>query len=141
MNAVQALPPSLPVRLGRATLGLVAGAGLFTLLYAGGVPCMFAKVTHHPCPGYGSTRAVIAFLHGDLDGVVRFNPLGPAVALLIGIFAAQAWFSLVRWGDFRDAGKGRVPLLIKRALIGLAVVEFLLWVARFFGLFGGPVPV
>ena len=79
---------------------------------------------------------MIAFLHGDLDGVVRFNPLGPAVALLIGIFVGQAWFSLVRWGDFRDAGKGKVPSLIKQALIGLAVVEFLLWVARFFGLFG-----
>ncbi len=140
MNAAQALPP-LSTRLRRAALGLVFGLGLFGLLYAGAVPCMFARLAHTPCPGCGSTRAVIALLHGDLHGVLRYNPLGPAVAVLVGIFAARAWFSLLRWGDFRETGNGKLPLYIKRALIGLAVIEFVLWIARFFGLFGGPVPV
>jgi hypothetical protein len=130
-----------PVRLRRALLGLLFGGVLFALLYAGAVPCMFARLTHHPCPGCGSTRAVIALLHGDVHGVLANNPIGPAVAILIGIFAAQAWISLLRWGDFRDAGKGRLASLLKRALMVLAVLEVILWIARFFGFFGGPVSV
>lgn len=129
------------VRLRRAGLTLALGAVLFTLLYAGAVPCMFARTTHHPCPGCGSTRAVLALLHGDLHGVLVNNPIGPAAALVMGIFALQSWLSIVRWGDLRDAGKGQLGSLVKRGLIALAVLEFILWVARFFGFFGGPVTV
>jgi hypothetical protein len=131
----------LPVRLRRAALGLLFGGALFALLYAGAVPCAFARWTHHPCPGCGSTRSVLALLHGDLHGVLANNPLGPAAALLIGIFAAQSWFSLLRWGDLRDAGEGRLALVIKRLLFVLAGLEVVLWIARFFGFFGGPVSV
>lgn len=131
----------LPIRVRRAALGLVFGGVLFALLYAGAVPCMFARFTHHPCPGCGSTRSVLALLHGDLHGVLASNPLGPAAALLMGIFAAQTWLSLLKWGDLREAGKGRMAVLIKNLLFVLAGLEFVLWIARFFGFFGGPVSV
>ena len=131
----------LAVRVRRAALGLLFGGVLFALLYAGAVPCMFARFTHQPCPGCGSTRSVLALLHGDLHGVLANNPLGPAAALLMGIFAAQAWLSLLKWGDLRDAGEGKLAILLKRLLFVLAGLEFLLWIARFFGFFGGPVSV
>lgn len=133
--------PPLPVRLRRAALTAGGGGALFALLYAGAVPCFFARVTHHPCPGCGSTRAVLALLHGDFHGVLANNPLGPAVAVVIAILAAQAWISMLRWGDFRDAAEGKLGLLVKRLFLGLAVLEVLLWLLRFFGFFGGPVSV
>ncbi|MFO0740724.1 MAG: DUF2752 domain-containing protein [Labilithrix sp.] len=120
---------------------MLLGGALFALLYAGAVPCMFAKLTRHPCPGCGSTRSVLALFHGDVHGVLANNPLGPAAALLMGIFAAQAWLSLLKWGDLREAGQGRLAVLIKRMLYVLAALEFVLWIARFFGFFGGPVSV
>jgi hypothetical protein len=115
-----------------------AAAGL---LYARAVPCLFARVVHRPCPGCGSARAVVALLHGDLDGVLVYNPFGPAVALLLGILAVQAVVSMARHGDFRDAGAGRVGRAVKVLFLVVAAGELALWIARFFGALGGPVPV
>jgi hypothetical protein len=134
---------SLPfaVRLRRTVLTVIGLAACAGLLYARSIPCIFAKVTHHPCPGCGSTRACFALLHGDLGGVVQYNPLGPVAALLIGILAAQAIVSVFVHGDFRDTGEKRLGYIVKRGIIAVAVLEIVLWVVRFFGAFGGPVPV
>jgi hypothetical protein len=114
---------------------------LAVVLYAKGVPCVFAHVLHVPCPACGSTRAVLALLSGDLHGVLHYNPLGPVAALLLGLLAAQSLMSLLVHGDFRDTGEGRFGLVARRALYVVAVAEFVLWIARFFGALGGPVPV
>jgi hypothetical protein len=114
---------------------------LGVLLYARGVPCVFARVFHVPCPACGSTRAVLALLRGDLRGVLHNNPLGPVAALLLGLLAAQSLFSLFVHGDFRDAGEGRLGLVARRALYVVVAAELVLWIARFFGALGGPVPV
>jgi hypothetical protein len=119
-----------------AALGILAA-----FLYAKAVPCVFARLFHTPCPGCGSTRAVLALLSGDLHGVFLYNPLGPAAALLIGVLAIQALVSVVAHGDFRDAGEGRIGFVVKRLLVVVAAVEVVLWIARFFGALGGPVPV
>jgi hypothetical protein len=84
---------------------------------------------------------VVALVHGDWPGVLRYNPLGPVVAIFIGVLAAQSLVSLLIHGDFRDAGGGRVGLVVKRGLFVVVVLEIVLWVGRFFGAFGGPVPV
>jgi hypothetical protein len=124
--------------------GLLTVAGLgaaFALLYAGAVPCVFARVLHLPCPACGSTRAVLALAHGDLEGVLRMNPLGPVAAVLLGFFAVQAVASVLRRGDFQAVGEGPLGAIAKRALAAVVVLEIVLWIARFFGAFGGPVPV
>lgn len=125
----------------RSAITLAGLAALFAALYAKALPCMFAKVTHHPCPGCGSTRAVLALLHGDLHDVVRYNPFGPAMAVLMGIFGVQAFTSMVKYGDFRLAGEGRLGRSMKLVFLGVAIFELGLWIVRFFGFFGGPVPV
>lgn len=94
-----------------------------------------------PCPGCGSTRAVLALLHGDLEGVVRYNPLGPVVAVLIGVLALDVLRSVLLHGDVRSAGQGRLGGTIKLGVLLVAGLEVVLWVARFFGVLGGPVPV
>ena len=134
-------PPPLLVRLRRASLTVAALAAFGALLYAKGLPCVFARVLHTPCPGCGSTRSALALLHGDLEGTLRYNPLGPVMALLIGVLAAQAIVSVLVHGDFRDTGEGRLGFVVKRAIVGVAALELVLWIARFFGALGGPVPV
>ena len=134
-------PVPLVVRLRRACL-TAAGVLVFgALLYAKGIPCAFARIFHTPCPGCGSTRSAVALLHGDLDGVLRYNPLGPVMAVLIGVLAAQSLVSVLVHGDFQGAGEGRVGRVVKRGIVLVGALEVVLWITRFFGVLGGPVPV
>ncbi|HVJ90994.1 MAG TPA: DUF2752 domain-containing protein [Labilithrix sp.] len=133
--------PPLAVRLRRAGAISVAFGAMGLLLFANGVPCAFAGLFHTPCPGCGSTRAVLALLHGDLAGVLRHNPIGPVVAVLAATLAVQAVRSVLVHGDSRAMGEGRVGYVVKRGIILCFGLEIVLWVARFFGAFGGPVPV
>lgn len=122
---------------GRAALVTALLAAFGTLLAASAVPCGFAAVTHHPCPGCGSTRAVLALVSGDLGGVVRNNPFGPVMAVVLAVLVVQTIRSVLRHGDLRGVGGTRLT----RVVVVLAVLETALWVARFCGAFGGPVPV
>ncbi len=122
------------------------GWGLFLLLLGalvllGFVPCTFALVFGLPCPGCGTTRSIRALLEGDAPRALHLNPVGPVVALLMGGLLVQAIVSVARYGDARATGKGRVGRLLKDALLVAAAVEFVVWIARFFGAFGGPVAV
>jgi hypothetical protein len=117
-------------------LGVLGG-----LLYAKAIPCAFARFFHTPCPGCGSTRAVLALIHGDLHGVLHYNPFGPVMAVLLGVLGVQAFASILTHGDFRGAGEGRVGLMVKRGIFIVIAFELALWIARFFGVLGGPVPV
>lgn len=122
-------------------VAVAAFGGLGALLYGGALPCAFARIFGMPCPGCGSTRSVRAFVRGDLDGVLQHNPFGLLMAAVLGVFVVQALVSVFVRGDYRDVGSGRVGLGAKYALIVVAVLEVLLWIARFGGAFGGPVPV
>ena len=125
----------------RATL-FVAGLGAVAFLLASAhVPCGFARVFHLPCPGCGSTRAMLALFSGDLPGFLRMNPLAPLMTALVVALALQGVSSLLATGTFRGVGDGRVGLWVSRGVLVIAALEVLLWVARFSGFLGGPVPV
>jgi len=122
---------------------LVAAYGaLFLILLSGRVPCATATLTHHPCPGCGTTRAARAlFLHFDIATAVRFNPFGPVVMACLFVLAAESVVLMLRRGQVGNlgiAGPARWALWVLIAAIGLQIV---VWIARFFGFFGGPVPV
>ena len=77
-------------------------AGLSVLLRplwlaaAGAMPfCVWRASTGWPCPGCGSTRAIVRLLHADLPGAVALNPLAAcgAVLFVAGGFAAPLWFA------------------------------------------------
>lgn len=38
--------------------------------------CLIRHFVHIPCPSCGSTRSVLALIHGDLAGGLYWNPLG-----------------------------------------------------------------
>ena len=111
------------------------------LLASAHVPCGFAHIFHTPCPGCGSTRAMLALASGDLHAFVRYNPLAPLMTVLVVVLALQGLTSLLSTGTFRRVGEGTVGTLIARGALVIATLEFLVWIARFGGFLGGPVPV
>ena len=120
-----------------ATVAIAAYAAVIT---TGLFRCPVASLAHAPCPTCGATRSSLALLHGDLHGAL-LNPFAPVMLALLGGFAARLVFVSVRDGDARRFGEGRLVSLMLRVLLvtlGLAIV---VWIARFFGAFGGPVPV
>jgi hypothetical protein len=79
--------------------------------------------------------------HGDLAGVLHTNPFGPFMAIILGVLVFQAITSMLFDGDFRRVAGGRSGKILTRAVIVIATLETILWMARFYGAFGGPVPV
>jgi hypothetical protein len=79
-------------------------------------------------------------MHGDFVGSFHHHPLAVVMVPLVAWFLARnAWGYVVRgsWGEAdRKSSKA-----IDAALIALAVLMLGVWIARFFGAFGGPEPV
>jgi Protein of unknown function (DUF2752) len=99
-----------------------------------------AAITHRPCPGCGLTRATIALLRGRFREAVALQPLAPLVSpLVVGFFVYEA-VVYVRWGRVR-ALQGAAATRLTAAALVLWALLVAVWIARFFGAFGGPVPV
>ena len=55
--------------------------------------CPFFVLTGLQCPSCGNTRALHALLHGHITEALAYKSMAP---VLIGLFAAIVWLSLVR---------------------------------------------
>lgn len=113
----------------------------FVLAYVLRIPvCPFAIMTRHPCPGCGLTRAGVALLQGHLDEALHWHPLVLPIVPIVGLVVLQGTYNYVvhnRWYTFAFL-QSRV-VTIGAILLGVALIG--VWVARFFGAFGGPVSV
>lgn len=58
--------------------------------------CPLRTVTGIPCPGCGMTRAVVAGVHGDILGSLRYNPAGLLVIALAILIVVRPRFPAVR---------------------------------------------
>jgi hypothetical protein len=68
--------PLWAIALTLAWLGLIAtGVALSQWRHLHLELCLFKYLTHLPCPTCGSTRAVLAILHGQIIKGFAFNPL------------------------------------------------------------------
>ncbi len=127
-------------RARRALRGLAVFASLGGLAALGLLPCPFAFVTGIPCPGCGLTRATKSLFALDVHAALRFHPL---VFLVLPTLAA--WFGVNLFVYVRDGRWGWVEERSGRGVTLAAAVLLLLtlsvWVARFFGAWGGPAPV
>ncbi len=107
------------------------------LLMAMGIPvCPTAAIFRLPCPGCGLTRATWALAQGDLHAASALNPIA---AVVCPVLVAAFGYGMLRyvWRGRVDADRwGAGPLLIV-SMTALTVI----WVVRWFGYFGGPVPV
>ncbi|NUP10928.1 MAG: DUF2752 domain-containing protein [Polyangiaceae bacterium] len=101
--------------------------------------CPFAAATGVPCPGCGLTRASVAALSGHLGTALALQPFAFVVTPLFGTFAATVAFTYVK------TGTATLPRRVERKLTPALYIVFIsmisFWIARFFGVWGGPVPV
>jgi hypothetical protein len=123
---------------------VAGGLAVLGFLFAAFGPpfCPSALFLGVPCPGCGLTRATVAMLHGDFASALRLHPLSPVLVPLFGGALALVLFDYVRGPERPRA----VPAwwTSRAATAGFSVLLALLlgvWVARFAGYFGGPVPV
>lgn len=126
--------------LGRAArlAAVVAVLGAAVLLR---VPlCPMAILTRHPCPGCGLTRATLALAEGRVGDALHLHPLSILLVPLVGAALAYNGLAYVKEGRVAAAQslQGR---WVTRFGVALGVVVVAVWLARFFGAFGGPVPV
>ncbi len=137
--------PSSPAtgRLKRA--GIVALIAVpFVVAFSGDFPiCPMAGTLGIPCPGCGLTRATLAVLHGHLWQGMHLHPL---VLLVTPIYVTVVVLGIISYVRGPPAlPQGRVRRALDRVMGPWAMVTIVLllsvWVARFFGYFGGPVPV
>ena len=129
-----------PLRLALLTLLL----GAFAVAVHSDFPlCPMASSFGIPCPGCGLTRATLAFLHGDLRGALRLHPLFWLLTPLFVGFVGLATIGLVR-GPTQSVRKPRIDWTSRGmniAATALLALTLSVWLARFAGYLGGPVPV
>jgi hypothetical protein len=102
------------------------------------VVCPVRLLLHVPCPSCGLTRAASCVLHADLAGATRIHPLWWAVFPYLGILVALEAVTYVRTGK---TGRWAQHPLVTRLGAALLVALIVVWGARAFGAFGGPVPI
>jgi hypothetical protein len=76
--------------------GLIVLFRPFWIAAAGALPpCLWRVWTGWPCPGCGSTRAVVRLLHADPAGALALNPLAAcaAVGFVAGGFVVPVWLA------------------------------------------------
>ncbi len=120
--------------------GLIAALG--SLVWLDLLPCPFAALTSLPCPGCGLSRAARQLLAGELDAALALHPLSPLVVPVV--VAGVLW---VERGERRGALLHPAPGCVRArraadvAAVLLAAALLAVWIARFWGAFGGPAPV
>jgi hypothetical protein len=139
-------PPNLPPPRANSTpwrrAANVAGVAIaFALAFVLRIPiCPFAIITRHPCPGCGLTRAGVALLQGHIHDAVHLHPLVIPVVPIVGLAVLHGTYNYIRYGRWYSfAFVQSRTMTIGTIILGVAVIG--VWIARFFGAFGGPVSV
>jgi hypothetical protein len=133
--------PALRRRIERAAA--VAGVWIASALPAalGAQRCVIATLWHVPCPGCGITRALRLLADGQVGASLRMHPL--AVPVLLGgtlLMVSTVWATVTLGSPIRlhRSRFGRIAIAVAAAVYGATLA---LWALRWFGCFGGPVPV
>jgi hypothetical protein len=139
LNALSARGAWWPLRR-FAPLAVVAAIAAFLLFSPIPWPCPFLLLTGLPCPTCGITRATRLALHLRFADATRMHPAWIVLDPLVGGVLLAEVLGYARTGVF---GATRAIWKTRAARVGLALVvgaTIALWLARFAGHFGGPVP-
>lgn len=147
MQSAEPIQPRAPSESpwpGRAKRFAIVSLALspFVLALAFRLPlCPSATLLGVPCPGCGLTRATAAALGGRFMDALALHPLVFLLTpLYVGFVGVAA--STYIWGTERTRSDSwRVGKHIGLVMAIAMVLMVAVWVARFFGWFGGPVPI
>ena len=93
-----------------------------------------------PCPGCGLTRATLAGLTLDLEGLLHYHPLAPLMTPLLVWSLAKPVLLALGW--IEQAWVDRLPRIPQPLYWALGTALVGLWIARLAGLLGGhPDPI
>jgi hypothetical protein len=137
-------PLAVPSRRRRAVrAGLVAAVWGVAILPAalGWQKCTVAVLLHHPCPGCGMTRAMHLLLAGHVGESLHMHPFAVPVLAVWLLFMASTIHATWSVGTPLTFYKGRFGRVALAVLVVVYAATFVLWMLRWFGYFGGPVPV
>ncbi len=101
--------------------------------------CPWAAFAHVPCPGCGLTRATLAALQGDLRGSLLYHPLALVMTPTVVIAVFRDLYGYARRGVWGEGHRGGRAMTWFAGIMAVAMIT--VWIARFLGAFGGPVPV
>ncbi len=122
----------------RKWIAPAAIAGVIAFAYFVTWPCPVRFIIGVPCPACGITRAARLVVRGDFVGATAIHPLVWIVGPVVAAFAIVEVLGFIKtreWGASRKVRGSKV------VMIGTAALMFVVWVARFFGAFGGPAPI
>jgi len=103
--------------------------------------CPVRALTHHTCPTCGLTSAFREMLRGHFAGATKLHPLALVVIPFVIAIVAVELVSFARTGRFGFwAEKTKAKSAVRVAGIAMCAALFVVWIARFFGAFGGPIP-
>jgi hypothetical protein len=113
---------------------------VFAGLVASGVmpfECPMRAALGVPCPGCGMTRATHLLAHGDLTAALHMHPLVLVLLPWTGLLLVSELYGHVSRGSF--ATTFQRPMFRIGSYVVFAT-SIIVWILRFFGLFGGPCP-
>lgn len=130
-------------RSARFALLAAAAAGFGVAVWSDFPLCPLAGSFGVPCPGCGLTRATLALLHGDVPRALKLHPLVWLLLPTAVFFSCQVALQLLQDGERPRSTRVRVlPQRVVNLSLLLALALTLgVWLARFAGYLGGPVPV
>jgi len=139
-------------RLARLALVAALLSALAIALWMEVPLCPLAGSFGIPCPGCGLTRATLALLRGDLHAALHFHPLVFILTPLFVGFMLAAMLEFLRGpvaAPLETASAPRrvrirfalPPRVTTAGAALLLAVTLAIWLLRFAGYFGGPVPV
>jgi hypothetical protein len=132
--------PAAARRLRAFGVALVWGLSALPVLL-GRASCPMAEIFGVPCPGCGMTRAARLLAKGDVYGSLRMHALALPSALGTLLFMFATVWATARLGSPVDAWGTRLGRASILAFLAIEVAVVGLWIARFAGFLGGPVPV
>jgi len=92
-------------------------------------PCFFHQVTGLPCPGCGSTRAVVQLAQGHIAAAFIFNPLTTLAAFALGTYCLYATVVLASGSPrLRLTAQSGLPAGLLRTTALAALVANWWWV-------------
>ncbi len=137
-GSLERWPKTSVVAWRAAKVGAIVG-GLGLLLLSRVPVCPVANLTGFPCPGCGLTRATLAACTGHFADALHLHPLVFFATPMLSVWALSAAHSYLKRG--RVLFSDELARVLMPALKALYAALILLWVVRFFGVWGGPVPV